>query len=213
MFKSICAAAATAAAMLCAAFPANAATKYLTFSGNGFAGVNQFSSSLGINSTQQPLLDAFYNVGGPKPFSVTFSYDTAAVPSGGRFAADLVSATANGTPNIFSGFSLYLQLANPFGNVETMDFWLTRSNHGATGATTVAQFGLQNFAGTLFDNALSLPTAFGSGNNVNVSIRTTANGRFFEMFGSGGFGASDTPPPGSVVPEPAAWALMIMSFL
>ena len=212
MFKLLSAAAAAAVLSLAAA-PAHAVVSNVTFSGNGFA--SQFGSGSAINATQQVLLDSFFNNGGPKPFSITFQYDETTPQAGGRFAASLVSATANGNANLFNGFEVFItQQQAPFNATwDVMNFVLRKTGHGAPTATTEAYFTIVDAQGGLFANASTLPGLINTTilDQVNVELRVQ-NGAY-SLFGGGGVATQLAPPPGAgAVPEPATWAMMLIGF-
>jgi hypothetical protein len=216
MSKSILAAASAAVAIALSAAPAHAVSSYVTFSGNGFANVPNGSNSSTINPTQQVLLDAFFNNGGAKPFSITFQYDDTAPRVGGQFAASLVSATANGNTSLFNGFDAFIIQEQASFNFtwDIMHFVLKKTGHGGPTATTEAYFTLIDSQGGLFANASTLPMGLINTaiiDSVGVDLRVQ-NGAF-SLFGGGGVSTQLAPPPGAGgVPEPATWAMMLIGF-
>lgn len=213
----VLASAAFAAALALSASPGQAAVTHVTFSGNGFA--NQFGNGASINPTQQTLLNAFFNVGGPKPFEVVFAYDDTTAKVGGQFAATLVSASANGATNLFDGFSAFILTEQASFNAtwDVMHFVLKKTGHGAPTATTEAYFTLVDRQGGLFASVAALPPGVIDTSiidSVGVDLRVQ-NGAY-SLFGGGGVAAAAAPPQGGgggAVPEPSTWAMIIAGFL
>jgi hypothetical protein len=213
-------ASAALAAMVLAAGSAQAAVSQVTFAGSGMA--NVFGNPSTINATQQVLLDAFYNVGGAKPFSITFEYDDAAPKAGGQFGATLKSATANGATTLFDGFTAFILTEQASFNPtwDVMHFVLRKTGHGAPTATTEAYFTLVDVQGGLFAGTSALPPGVIDTSiidSVGTEIRLQNGG--FSLFDGGGQTrvsaklAPAAPPPGPGVPEPSTWALLIAGFL
>lgn len=194
-----------AALVALAASQSQASVNQITFVGPGFSTAAGFA---GFNTAAQNLfLDDFFN----RPYSVTFQYNSATPRVGGQFAASVVSATVNGKPNYFAGFSAFVTETQSNGIWDVMNFVVSKSDgDGPPTHTTQVYFTIVDNEGDLFASTSALPGL------IDPTILNQKNGQVWLNGGgntlSGGVGSVTTLAVGSGVPEPMSWALMILGF-
>lgn len=198
---------AVALAMSSAAAPGSAAIVGLRLQGTvPTSGVSVQGQPGGTYTPfQQLFFGSYFNFGASYDF--TFSYDTAAVATGGNYPLTLVSGQLGSLSN-FSDFVPRIYLA-PQSGFAVVHFELRKTEAGGTSIVTLT---LADNDGSLPFNGLPSSINQASYDQVNLEFRNDAiNGLRYAFF---------APSPGSLtevrvttgVPEPATWAMMIGGF-
>ena len=211
---------AAAACVLAAASPAAAAVNQITFSGTGLGQAQTpFASDFNFTAPQR----AFVQQWDHSAYSLTFQYDSATPLVGGNFAATLVAGSVGGNVNFFNGFTAYVTQEQAGNNPawDVMTFTVSASETiGAFNYSRAAHFTIVDNEGGIFAGAGALPGLIDPSilnqRNANVLLRAPGGQQSFAAQNVGVATQAvllPGPPvqPGAI-PEPTAWALLIMGF-